>query len=419
MQPRRPTIADVAREAGVAASTASIVFSGKAGVSDATRERVLSAANTLGYTGPDPRAASLRRGRSGIVAVVFEEQLGAAFLDPVKRLMMDGLTAAVAPLGAGLLLLHDDAFGATEDAGAAADTDSLHDAHGGAVTDDEAADRGGVDRAESDSGDDPDPDRTDEPDSGAEQHPDTPPLLTTTPIDAAVLVGCSARVRESLEVLRGRGVPVVVIEADAGAGVPQIRLDNREAQQLAAVHLRELGHTRVATVTLPTDDRSGPGWIGPDPVIMIDVTAERLEGVRAVFPQAPAYAAAASSIDEGLAAGRVVLADPATRPTAVLAQSDLLAAGVIRAAEEVGLRVPEDVSVTGFDGVRVDGLAPYELTTLVQEAVAKGRLAGEAIATMLAGRTPASTRLACTFRKGDTTGPVPHPGESDLSGPVE
>ena len=45
----------------------------------------------LGYTGPDPRAASLRRGRSGIVGVVFEEHLGAAFLDPVKTLMMDGL----------------------------------------------------------------------------------------------------------------------------------------------------------------------------------------------------------------------------------------------------------------------------------------------------------------------------------------
>ena len=64
------------------------------------------------------------------------------------------------------------------------------------------------------------------------------------------------------------------------------------------------------------------------------------------------------------------------RPTAVIAQSDLLAAGVIRAAEEAGLRVPEDVSVTGFDGIVVDGLAPYELTTLVQPAAEKGRAAG-------------------------------------------
>ncbi len=71
---------------------------------------------------------------------------------------------------------------------------------------------------------------------------------------------------------------------------------------------------------------------------------------------------------------------PEARPTAVIAQSDLLAAGVIRAAEEAGLRVPEDLSVTGFDGIVVDGLAPYELTTLVQPATDKGRAAGQAVA---------------------------------------
>ena len=95
--------------AGVSPSTASVVFSGKTAVSDATRQRVLDAAGALGYTGPDPRAASLRRGRSGIVGVVFEEHLGAAFLDPVKTLMMDGLADGVASLGAGLLLLRDQA----------------------------------------------------------------------------------------------------------------------------------------------------------------------------------------------------------------------------------------------------------------------------------------------------------------------
>ncbi|HYJ48926.1 MAG TPA: LacI family DNA-binding transcriptional regulator, partial [Microbacterium sp.] len=109
MNTRRPTIKDVARTAGVSPSTASVVFSGKTAVSEATRQRVLDAAGSLGYTGPDPRAASLRRGRSGIVGVVFEEHLGAAFLDPVKTLMMDGLADGVASIGAGLLLLRDQA----------------------------------------------------------------------------------------------------------------------------------------------------------------------------------------------------------------------------------------------------------------------------------------------------------------------
>lgn len=345
MGTRRATIADVARAAGVAPSTASVVFSGKTPVTEATRARVLAAAADLGYTGPDPRAASLRRGRSGIVGVVFEEDLGSAFLDPVKTQMMDGLADGVAPIGAGLLLLRDD------------DNDGRE------------------------------------------------PTLTTAPLDAAVLVGCSGRMRESLATVRGRGIPVVVIEGDAGAGVPRIDLDNREAQRQLASHLRSLGHERVAAVTLPVDRRRARGWIADGDPITIDVTRERLLGVRDVYPDAPAYAGAGSFIDEGLAAGRVILAAD-DRPTAVMAQSDLLAAGVLRAAEESGLRVPEDISITGFDGIPVDGIAPYELTTMAQPAAEKGRAAGAAVVAMLDDAEAASIRFTCGFRPGNTAGPA-------------
>jgi len=352
MSTRRATISDVAREAGVSPSTASVVFSGKTFVSDATRSRVLAAAAALGYTGPDPRAASLRRGRSGIVAVVFEEHIGTAFLDPVKTQMMDGLSDAVAPLGAGLLLLRD--------------------------------------RDPSDA----------QPSAAA-------PSLTSAPLDAAVLVGCSGLLRESLETVRARGIPVVVIEGDAGIGVPRIGLDNREAQRQAASHLRALGHRRVGIVTLPVRAGWQRGWLDEAAEITIEVTRERLAGASEVYPEAKAYAAAGSFIAEGHAAGRALFADPADRPTAVIAQSDLLAAGVIRAAEEAGLRVPEDVSVTGFDGIVVDGLAPYELTTLVQPAAEKGRAAGQAIAAMLDGGEAASISFTCVFRVGNTTAPAP------------
>jgi DNA-binding LacI/PurR family transcriptional regulator len=123
--------------------------------------------------------------------------------------------------------------------------------------------------------------------------------------------------------------------------------------------VRDLGHTRVAIVTLWQDAAGTVGWIDPDADITVDVTRDRLQGARDVFPDAPAFASGGSSIDDGFAAGRVLFADSGTRPTAVIAQSDLLATGVIRAAEEAGLRVPDDVSITGFDGVPVDGLAPY------------------------------------------------------------
>ncbi|WP_295831917.1 LacI family DNA-binding transcriptional regulator [uncultured Microbacterium sp.] len=347
MTTRRATISDVAREAGVSPSTASVVFSGKTPTSEATKARVLAAAEALGYTGPDPRAASLRRGRSGIVGVVFDTHLGTAFLDPVTTHMMDGLADGVSRLGAALLLLRDDGETVSE------------------------------------------------------------PSLHTAPIDAAVLIGCSPRMRDSLEIVRGRGIPVVVVEGDAGDGVPRVLLDNAEAQRQAAQHVYDLGHRDVVLVTLPFDTSRRRGWADAEAPVRVDVTADRLAGAREVFPEAPVLAAAASSIDEGTIAGRTIFADPERRPTAVIAQSDLLAAGVIRAAEEAGLRVPHDVSVTGFDGVVVDGLAPHVLTTLVQPATAKGRAAGEAVAAMLEDAEPSGLDLRCVFRAGTTTAPPP------------
>lgn len=351
---RRATIAHVAREAGVSTSTASVVFSGKVNVAEATREKVLAAAARLGYAGPDPRAASLRTGRSGIVGVVLGGELRDAFLDPVTTAMMDGLTDALAALSAGILLLRDD------------------------------------------------------------PREDEPPPISDAPVDAVVLIGCSSRARTALEVVRRRGLPVVVIEGDAGDDAPQITLNNREASAQISRHVHMLGHRRAATITLPLDVARDRTQLTPERVdgATVTVTVDRLAGFWEVYPQAPGVSARGSLVDEGVLAARMLLTDVdgalrADRPTAIVAQSDLLAVGAIRAAEELGLRVPQDLTVVGFDGIATDGIGSLELTTMAQPALEKGRAAGEQVARMLNGEQGESVYFACEFRAGETAAPPP------------
>lgn len=336
----RPTLAAVAARAGVSASTASLAFSGAGPVSEKTKARVLAAAASLDYAGPDPRAQSLRRGRSGIVGVIMEDRLSDAFRDPMNVAMLDGLADALGPHGASLLLITGNAEG----------------------------------------------------------------TISTAPVDGVVLVGCSTRLAQSVNVFRQRGIPLVAIEAEPMDGVLAIDLDNREGTRVIAEHLRALGHDQVAIVSLPLDPEHTAGALNPDREARSEgfTASQRILGARDVFPHATGWVAAGSSIDEGFAAGRELLT-ASTRPTAIIAQSDLLAVGVIRAAIELGLRVPEDVSVAGFDGIRLEGIAPHDLTTMVQPALEKGRAAGRGVLALIDGEDAAPASFTSDFHLGATT----------------
>jgi len=340
----RPTLAAVARRAGVSASTASLAFSGAGPVSQQTRARVRQAALELGYAGPDPRAQSLRRGRSGVIAVVIEDRLQHAFRDPMNIALLDGIAAEAGAEGAGLLLLTD--------AGGRAD-------------------------------------------------------IATAAMDAAILVGCSTRLDASVAALRQRGIPVVAVEADPRLGVLDIALDNRAATARLARHLSTLGHERVAVVSLPL---ASPRRRGPLPEhwrqhSTAHVARERLEGLAEVYPAFDGRVAADSSIDEGRAAALDLLREP-LRPTAIVAQSDLLAVGVLRAADELGIRVPDELSVVGFDGIRREDADDKDLTTMVQPAVEKGRAAGRAALSLVEGVDASGVELVSELHVGATTGRV-------------
>ena len=88
-----PTLADVAEQLGVSRTTVSNAYNRPDQLSPTLRERVLSAARDLGYTGPDPVARSLRRGKAGSLGLVFDHRLRYIFDDPAAVLFLSGVAA--------------------------------------------------------------------------------------------------------------------------------------------------------------------------------------------------------------------------------------------------------------------------------------------------------------------------------------
>ncbi|HLS63639.1 MAG TPA: LacI family DNA-binding transcriptional regulator [Ruania sp.] len=340
----RVTLTHVARKAGVSLSTASLAFSGAGPIAEGTRRRVLEAAESLGYSGPNPVARSLRRGRSGIIGVVVGSDLRARFRDPVALQTLDGLATTLAAEGLGVLLLPSG------------------------------------------------------PAAGG--------LLAHSALDAAVLL--VLRAPGAVGTLRRRGIPMVRVDSTA-RGTSSVLVDDEAGMAALAAHLRELGHERVAVLTLGwgTTRRQGPLDLATAPPAKVPYTAARMKGILgAGIDPVAVQETTGSLVEEGIRAGHAVL-DASPRPTAVVAMSDLLAAGVVLAARERGLQVPEDVSVAGFDGASLPWLSEHELTSVCQPIEEKGQRAAQAAIRLAAGEKVGSVTLGCTLRVGTTTGPAP------------
>lgn len=189
-------------------------------------------------------------------------------------------------------------------------------------------------------------------------------------------------------------VPTVVFELDPGVpGIDAARSDNEGGGRRLAEHLTALGHRRVGIIT------GRVSWPGGE---------RRLAGFRAGLD--PAAEVATRTIAEWSAeAARVAALGllREARPTAVLAANDLLAVGVLQAAAELGLRVPDDVSVAGFDDLDVARLVRPALTTVRVDVVGIGEWAAGALEARLRGETPEPRAFATTLVPRESTGPAP------------
>jgi len=173
---------------------------------------------------------------------------------------------------------------------------------------------------------------------------------------------------------RPGGERIVVIEAEP-EGVPWVALDTAGGTDAAMAHLIELGHRRIgqlgSRVQYPTFQIRMARWRAGLASVRVEASDEL-------------WAGSGFDFDDACRAATGLLGAP-DPPTAILCDDDILAGGVYLAARELGLRIPEDVSVIGFDDLSFARVLSPPLTTLRADAPQLGAVAFGALAAVMAG----------------------------------
>ena len=330
---------------GVSRATVSNAYNRPDQLSPALRERILAAAHELGYSGPDPAARGLRLRRSGTVGVLLGESLTYAFRDPAAALFLEGIARTGEQTGTSMLLIPSP------------------------VGDDQTA------------------------------------AVRNAVVDGFCIY-CVSDSRDQLGAVMERRLPTVLIEGDAIPGAARVDIDQQAGASAAARHLKELGHTKVAIMAERLLADSAIGWASEERIAKATepVSRGRVSGYRSVFPGAPVYETRGNRFEAGYEGAQQVL-DAHPEITAILAETDMLAFGAQRLASERGLRIPEDLSLVGFDDIPPAARNVPPLTTVRQPLAEKGEVAYQLLQELLAGEAPRNVVLPVELIVRESTAP--------------
>ncbi|TVR32011.1 MAG: LacI family transcriptional regulator [Spirochaetaceae bacterium] len=325
---------DVARLAGVSAMTVSRTFNHPHQVRPLTRERVLRAVAQLEFR-PDRRARSLVMGNSDTIAVFVP-----SVLNPFFGRVMLGVTDTAAPAGFNVFLCYSD----------------------------------------------------------APQHVERQlDAIIGLNVDGAVFFDMNITLQQ-LQRLQRAGVACVLVDNETDiAATDWLRTDSVAGGELATSHLVELGHRRIAHVHGALQPERVPGGVSFEGQFQRRIWQERFQGYLNIMRQAGLpvnqrlIVEGDGTTEGGVAGGRramTALLRETAPPSAVYAANDLMAIGALQACREQRYRVPEDISIIGFDDIEVCSLVDPPLSTVRQKRHELGRQAIELLLDTISRRAP-------------------------------
>ncbi|MCP2166822.1 LacI family DNA-binding transcriptional regulator [Goodfellowiella coeruleoviolacea] len=326
---RRPvTLRAIADQLGLDVSTVSRVLNGAAGdraraASGATAQRIRDLATELGYR-PNPHATSLRTQRSNLIGVLVPR-----LSDLVLATIYEGI--------------------------------------------EEAASQHGLSTFVTNTRDEPDKQR------------DRTEMMLARRVDGLIFGDAHADA-VLLDELAAQGVRFVLVSRWAGSH-PSVTCDDYQGGRLAAEHLLDRGHERVAVIAGEPHASTG-----------LDRTAGFVDRYREAGVPLPEHRVVRSRFDT--AGGRQaaeLLLDQAERPSAIFAVNDFAAIGAAGAARDHGLRLGEDLALVGFNDTPLAAELPIPLTSVRSPMREMGRRAVDLLARVLAGQRVESERLTPTL----------------------
>jgi DNA-binding LacI/PurR family transcriptional regulator len=321
---RRPTIADVARHAGVSKGAVSFALNGRAGVSEDTRRRILDAAAELGWS-PNHRARALSTSRAFSLGMVIARDPDLLGADPFFPTFIAGVEKVLAERDQALVLQ---------------------------VVTSPAAEEAGYRR-----------------------------LARDGRVDGVFLVDLR-QADPRIALLEEIGLPAVTLNRpDVPSPFPAVVLDDRPGIAAAVAHLAELGHTAIAHVAGPEVFLHGKNRRDAFQQAMAEAGLPPGQVVDGDFTAAG-----------GRAATHQLLTGP-DRPTAIVYANDVMALSAIAMAAQLGHRVPEDLSITGYDDTTLAAYVHPALTTVRADARSWGEVAATTLLALIDGQDVADTTL--------------------------
>jgi len=353
---KRPTQVDVARLAGVSTATVSYVVNGLADgrvpISDETRQRVLEAIEELGYE-PDARAQALRLGQTHTVGLILPDIHNPHFWQTA-----DGVEQELRAAGYHMLLSSADLS----------------------------------------------------PDHGEDIFKEMSRRRTDGMILMSAFIFQSEGAQQVLARLLKRRFPIVRIGEHPT--IDCVVSNYEAATQEAMAHLLSLQHRRIGLIygVRPPWDDFNSTELSVDSPGGLDRLQPYQDYLQAAgLPVDPELiVTCGSTIEDGYQAAQQLLKLPA-RPTALLAINDLLAIGALRAASDLGLRVPDDLSLVGYDDIPLSSYLTPRLTTSSKDMVEVGRKAVELLLARIQDpeRSQQRVEVQARFIVRESTGPAP------------